>query len=175
MPRKRRTSHYNLKQDRMKISGKIYSAILAMLGFSGCGAFTEPDMYGPPPAPEYGSPYAEFVLKGKVSDTQGQPISDIRVVLKPCEDNNYMNDTVRTDGEGKYLFKPNNPFGWRKIWIIAEDTDGEDNGGEFATKTEELDMKDVEFSGGDGWYKGRAEESVDITLEPKTEPENTER
>lgn len=157
------------------MSGKIYSAILAMLGFSGCGAFTEPDMYGPPPAPEYGSPYAEFVLKGKVSDTQGQPISDIRVVLKPREKSNYMNDTVRTGMDGKYLFKPNNALGWEIIKVIAEDTDGEDNGGEFAPKTEELDMKGVEFKGGDYWYKGRAEGSVDITLEPKTEPENTER
>lgn len=158
------------------MTNKILAGLLGLLGFSSCeGIFISPDMYGPPPAPEYGVPYAEFTLRGSVSDeAQKKPVENIQVVLKPYKEHNYMNDTVYTDKDGKYLFNPQDAFGWEKIQIIAEDIDGEENGGSFAPKTEQLDMADVDFTNGDNWYLGSGEATVDFTLEPAGEPENDE-
>ena len=53
---------------------------LPLLGISGViscdNVIQSPDMYGCPPAPEYGVPVMEFRMKGKVVDSQSeQPIN----------------------------------------------------------------------------------------------------
>lgn len=57
---------------------------LPLLGISGViscdNVIQSPDMYGCPPAPEYGVPVMEFRMKGKVVDSQSeQPIKGIAV------------------------------------------------------------------------------------------------
>lgn len=122
-------------------------------------------MYGPPIVVEYGSPYAEFVLKGSVTDTEGNALENIRVILKPYEGYPEANYTLRTNSAGRYEFDAMSVFPSIQMTVTAEDTDGTDNGGEFAPQDAVVELKSSDFTDGDGWYAGKAEKTVDFQLE----------
>ncbi len=154
------------------MKNKILTRLLALLGFSACNPFSNggsptPDMYGVP-VPEYGAPYVDFTVKGQVSGEDAGPLKNIRVVLKPYADNDYSNDTVATGSSGNYEFKKQwwDSSGNFTVQVIAEDIDGDDNGGSFAKKVTQVPFAKSDFKGGGGWfYEGSAEKTVDITLE----------
>jgi putative lipoprotein (rSAM/lipoprotein system) len=92
----------------------ILAGILSILGFSVC---VGPD--------EYGSPYATFSLRGKVTDKDGKPVKDIDIKLGFPETSYY--NSVYTNKEGDYSMK----FDFYHIEefnIIASDIDGDLNG-----------------------------------------------
>lgn len=156
------------------MKNKIITGLLAMLGFSSCDPFGSPDMYGSPPAPEYGAPYADFVLKGGVTDDAGKPIEGIQVVLKPFVEHNHFNDTVKTDVAGKYIVSKDRGYMLTgTMSVIAEDIDGEENG-EFKKQVQTFDMKQSDYAGSDGWYVGHAEKTVNFVLE-HVAPEGNEK
>ena len=145
-----------------------------MLGFASCNPFSgggtdTPDMYGVP-VPEYGAPYADFVIKGKVSGEGAGELEGIQVVLKPYKENDYANETISTDAAGGYEIRKQwwDSSGNFTVQVIAEDIDGDANGGEFAKQVKEVGLKSSDFTGGDGWYDGQAEKTVDFELKKIT-------
>ena len=62
----------------------LLTGLLAIIGFS-CGENGEIPC-------EYGSPHANFQIKGKVTDMKGEPIPDLQVRIKRAE------SLIRRDG-----------------------------------------------------------------------------
>ena len=114
-------------------------------------------------ADEYGTPYADFEIKGKVTDasTSG-PLQGIEV--SALDNDAVPMVSVTTDVEGRFELT-GSFFPAESIVIRANDIDGEENGGLFApaTITVQLDRS----AGGDGWYSGKyTAEIVSVTLSP---------
>lgn len=109
-------------------------------------------------AVEYGEPYAKFEVKGKVSDSEGNPISGIKVEM------GWTAGT--TDTDGKYSLKtvdfPTMP---KNYTVSFHDIDSIENG-LFADDSVGVVFERSDLSGGDGhWYEGSATKTVDVTLE----------
>ncbi len=140
---------------------KFLSKSLSILGFSipmfGCDV---PDMYG--------TPWADYEVKGKVLNADGDPIKGIKVSL--IEDQ-YNSQSTQSLENGEFKVKLGAiPFD--KLQLTAQDIDGTENGGEFEEKTVELDFSKVGFEGdSDGWYHGKKSLEQTIVLEEKTDVE----
>lgn len=137
-----------------------------MLGISGMiscdNVIIGPDMYGCPPAPEYGVPVVEFRITGKVVDADSNPIPDIEV------SNEDAYEKVRTSEDGTFVFSGEAiGSGMDRIELVFTDLDGEENGGEFVTKVESVPV--VQIDEGDGnWYNGDySAENIEIVMERK--------
>ena len=149
----------------------VLTALLSMLGY-GCSSTEEPlDMYGPPV--EYGTPHADFIIKGRVMDESGTPVQGIKTSLKTVFESNNIHyalgvDSVQSDVSGHYQLKTTD----RKSQydkVIVEDIDGEANGGEFLSDTLDVDYnKAVKTKDGDGkWSLGIYEITQDVKLKKK--------
>ncbi len=139
---------------------KFYLLLLSLLGFVGCDK-TQEDMYG--------TPYADYAVKGRVTDAAGTPIAGIEVkrpfgVADPS--------AVRTDAQGAYTFEADGDILYCAPVLAFTDTDGPANGGDFATKEVEVVFtKENQTGAGTGnWMYGRFERTgVDVVLEEKAE------
>ena len=145
---------------------KLLYILLSALGFSACG---EDGLIGGSEEPcMYGTPTVDFMVKGKVTDNAGVPIKGIVVSSKGMEsftDGNGLSAVTAEDGT----------FVTNKATAISiggtllfTDTDGEANGGDFATV--EVDVRQLPKSQTkpkDGWYTGEFEVTADIKLEKK--------
>lgn len=143
---------------------KLLAGLLTLLGFSLAAC----DKIG---ADEYGAPYAEYEIKGKVVNDKGTAIPDIQVILPTpslLEDSEYMwGDTVTTNKSGEFDIKPAvTSFGEDITFKIkTKDIDGEANGGLFEDKETEIAFKKDDLKGADGnWYYGKATKEVTITM-----------
>ena len=151
----------------------VLAALLGLLGFEACDG---------PGADEYGCPWAEYQVKGVITDESGQPIPGIRVELaEHAEEQDYNGekhvyhrglDTMQTDAQGKYQTHVVSDLGCNvsALKIIIEDVDGPENGGDFQSDTlivPNLEKTLVKKS--DGWYNGKYELKGDVTLKPKTQ------
>lgn len=140
---------------------KIITKSLSILGFTipmiGCDA---PEMYG--------TPWADYEVKGKVLDADGDPIKGIKVSL--IEDQ-YNSQSTQSLENGTFKVSLGTiPFD--KLKLTAQDIDGAENGGEFEEKTVELDFSKVEATGDKGaWYSGKFSIEQNIVLEEKTNNE----
>lgn len=140
---------------------KIITKSLSVLGFTipmfGCDA---PEMYG--------TPWADYEVKGKVLDADGDPIKGIKVSL--IEDQ-YNSQSTQSLENGTFKVSLGTiPFD--KLKLTAQDIDGAENGGEFEEKTVELDFSKIKYTGeSDGWYHGKKSLEQDIVLEEKTNNE----
>ena len=144
----------------------VLTVLLSMLGF-GCSS-SDDDMI------EYGTPHADFILKGQVTDEAGTPIKNIKTSAKmiiKSEAGVYINDisTVQTDESGNYKLKYGG-MARSDLKIILEDVDGEANGGEFQSDTLDVDYaKAVKVGEGDNhWYGGKYEVTTDVKLKKKS-------
>ncbi len=122
---------------------KALTAVMALLGFPACDR--EPaDLYAPLSI--------DYEIKGKVtegSDT-GKPIPGIRVIWQG-DANEELADTVYTDKQGEFNFPNIYTF---KSRIIAEDIDGDANGGSFLRDTVDLELGINEPADKNGtWYE----------------------
>ncbi len=146
-----------MKRTLLSLYGKAIQSVLAFIGIIVTSCV------------EYGSPYAEFIIKGKVTDkTSHQPIRDINIVYKLPGSKRGI-DTVKTDANGEYTLKTD----WivKEAWLYAEDTDGEQNGGQYAPDS--LRMSDFylkQTRKGDGrWFEGTFEKNdADFSLRIST-------
>ena len=96
----------------------------------------------------YGSPTANYSVKGKVTDEQGNPIPELEITLSAVvsqtlpggrynesitrmHDFSGMGSSFKTDQKGNYDFQLH---GWpaNELQINVKDTDGAANGGQFA-------------------------------------------
>ena len=149
----------------------VLTALLSMLGFS-C-SLDEPDEYGSTPV-EYGTPHADYILKGTVTDEAGTPIKGIKTSLKEIDKDDtgtyvFGIDSMQTNESGNYQLKNRGmPYDNRKK-LVVEDIDGEANGGEFLNDTLDIDYdKAVKIEEGDHhWYVGKYEVATDVRLKKK--------
>lgn len=142
------------------------SMILALLGLGATGCIV-PCMYG--------SPSADWTVKGKVVDESGKGIPGLQVVLNNhfqntpdviYDQNDWPIDTLQTKSDGSYELQQNG-FPIQHLKVEVKDIDGEAMGGEFGEVT--LIIKDIEYEDGKGWYEGHAEINVpDIVMNKKT-------
>lgn len=111
----------------------------------------------------YGVLLVDYAVKGKVTDTAGEPIQGIRVVLRPADEEMYsyfVNDTVYTSAKGSFLI-PYKDDGITWLSVTAVDVDGDANG-RFLS-----DEKIFDFRTEGDWSKenGTLVKKVDFRLE----------
>lgn len=143
------------KRTWLLLLNRMLSGVLVLLGFSSCGEERI----------EYGSPYASYEVKGKVTDTGNTPLKDMRIQIKRMykKDGTYQlypgfpMDTLYTDSSGKYLFKESDMLS--RYRVICEDP----NNAYTADSTEVT----MEPSGGSGWYMGSDSKEVNFQLKKK--------
>ena len=111
----------------------------------------------------YGTPYNNYKVKGKVTDKDGNPIKGIEV-----RSNAYRpKPEAATAADGTYELTGKGIFNTAQITFT--DTDGPANGGDFATKTVDIEFTEAERTAkGEGWDQGSfAKSGVDATLDEK--------
>jgi putative lipoprotein (rSAM/lipoprotein system) len=141
---------------------KIITKSLSIIGFTipmfGCDA---PVMYG--------TPSADYEIKGKVLDADGDPIKGIKVEVQTYVAGPEPIPIIRKFSldDGTYDASVQT-FPVSKLRLVAQDVDGAENGGEFVERTIELDFSKVEATGDKGaWYSGKFSIEQNIVLEEK--------
>lgn len=142
----------------------ILTALLTMLGY-GCSSDEPMDMYGPPV--EYGTPYADYIVKGQVTDEAGTPIKDIQITAPYGYGTDSQHDqVVQTDAAGNFTLKEFSSM--KGYQIIFEDIDGEANGGDFKSDTINVNtLPMTQAEQGSGWYGGKFDVKAEIKLKKK--------
>ena len=130
-----------------------------------------PDMYGCPPAPEYGVPVMEFRISGKAVDARTEePVKGIAVTYI-TEDKYESPDTTWTSDNGEFLIE-NYSFPSDKMTLKFTDVDGAENG-EYSVEEVEVTL-DWKEESQDGWMTGIfAADDVQAKLDP-VQPADTE-
>ena len=158
----------------------LLSGALALLGFTGCSDINDaPDLYG--------TPSVDYRVLGTVTDTQGNPLEGIQVVMDnpwivsyldeegkeilPKVDTINMKtlpDMVYTDKKGQFSGLKTMAGSSYKLTVEFRDIDGEADGGEFKSERftrDKLDKKQLKK--GNGWYEGEYEYSKTVKMERK--------
>ncbi|MBP3425067.1 MAG: radical SAM-associated putative lipoprotein [Alistipes sp.] len=137
---------------------KLLYLLLGALGFAGCSESF---------SCEYGTPSVDFTVKGKVTDSEGTPIKGIVVSLETDSGTVMQSTTTATDGT--FTTTKTDDWLFYDSVLIFTDTDGEANGGDFATYEVEVEeLPKTKVKEGDGnWYQGEYEVTVDVKLRKK--------
>ena len=153
-----------MKTKIYRLYGAVLSVLLSVLGFSSCSKDDYPC--------EYGSPNADYVIGGIVTDEEGNEINGILVSAESYQDVSdgrywYNHASKKTNYQGEYYLS------YREYGIntklIVQDVDGEANGGEFANDTIDIDYESaIQTKKGDGkWYGGVYSITQNIKLKKK--------
>ncbi len=153
--------HYGIKA--------LFLMLLSAIGLTSCDFILN---LLPIPKCMYGTPSADYKISGKIKDESGNGINQVRVVVGSAQKNTSSviydypfipYDTLYTDSKGNYSFVREREFPAATLRIIAEDVDGDENGGTFLKDSLDIKMK---YTGGDdSWYSGKAVlDNQDITL-----------
>lgn len=146
----------------------LLSTLLTILGFGSCTNVGE-DEYGSPVICEYGTPWANYEVKGVVTDETGAPVSGIKTSIKEAykmDDGMYTagKDSTLTNAKGQYQL---NSEGRSYEKLMVEDVDGEANG-EYQSDTLDIEYdKAVQIEKGEGWYRGKFEVTTNVRLKKK--------
>lgn len=149
-----------MKNKALKFFDKLVMVLLGFFPFlSACDE----------PRTLYGSPSATYVVKGKVTDgTTHAPLKNIRVMLHENDDIPYYHmDTVYTNELGAYnLTFERYAQANLKIYLKAEDVDGEANGGLYQDKVDSVVVTDSDWDKSDAgdWHIGTATVVKDFNL-----------
>jgi len=160
-----------MKKFILKPYDKFIIALLTFIGsLTGCDYIHNPA--------EYGTPYADFEIKGTVTDSiSSAPVQHVRVTV--TQDHPFTRhdsalvhiDTLavkETDSAGEYDIQFQNfPLEVQTFKVKAEDIDGPANGGEFIPQQKSILFTNSDLSGGKGWYNGKAVKTIDIKLKKK--------
>jgi len=136
---------------------KFFNYILVLFGF----ATTTSCEYISQTVCEYGVPTMDFEVSGKVVNKGSAPIEGIKVSCYTNKDPGIA--TTLTAADGSFLISGTaiSPI------LTFEDIDGPGNGGEFAEKTQEISVNQIEKGDGN-WYMGKYEaKGVVIEMEEK--------
>ena len=135
---------------------KLLYLMLSLLGFSACGNA---------PLDMYGSPTVDFMVKGKVTDSEGTPIKGI--VVSSTGLHSFVDGTglsAVTDENGAFVTNTIKEFGVRGT-LVFTDVDGAENGGDFATYEKDLSkLPQTQLKEGEGWYRGEYEVTAEVKL-----------
>lgn len=148
----------------MKVSNGFLSGVLALLGYTSCDS-SETD--GETPV-EYGTPYAKYEIKGKVTDKDTKAaVEGARVIVKPMQwksDETFPPqafDTLKTDKGGDYLYQ-NEMTVTDRYRVVCEDPSG--------TLKADSAIVEMDPQGGEGWYQGSDSQEVNFELEKRQQP-----
>ncbi|MDO5526836.1 MAG: radical SAM-associated putative lipoprotein [Prevotella sp.] len=148
--------------------------LLSLLGFSSCNKNEIDD-----PGNNiclYGTPTTHYIIKGKVTDTDGKPINGVKVEANDTYDDRrrpLTDEPVYTDEKGEYSANAwgisSDGQGNILLEVTFEDVDGEANGGTFANDTVRgKDMTIEKVKDGDGaWNRGTYEITANKTMKKK--------
>lgn len=145
-----------MKRKTLSFINRCLAALLALLGFQACDF---PKKYGVP-APEYGTPYAEFEVQGKVTDTAQEPLKDILVAIEISDGYSRLRDTLYTDKSGEYHWK-GGAFPLDSAKIVVNDTTGK-----YASDSTKVALS-YDRTKADGWYRGVGTAEADFELKEK--------
>lgn len=106
----------------------------------------------------YGTPYVEFSVKGRVVDSENNPIEGIEV----SAEEGMQKVLTAKDGSFHYVGEMIG-FELQELELTFTDIDGEDNGGEFETKTVTVPVTQTDPGEG-SWDNGDYEGEVDVVL-----------
>ena len=154
----------------------IAGAILGLLGFGGCD---KPGKIFDYPAPEYGMPHANYIIRGSVhSEESGDPIPGIKAIVRygirsDGEIPYGIGAEARTDESGK-VETSYTEFPADKIEVVLEDVDGEKNGGLFQRDTLREDRLTIEQTAkpSGAWFEGEFTVTFDAKLKKEVPPED---
>lgn len=160
-----------MKRQGIKLFDKIIATLLALIGCE--AAFTSCE-YGPLMV-EYGSPHANFQIKGTITAPDGKPVKGIRINgLYPSSQpdsigvhySDYSPQTF-SDDNGQYVLRVEGG----DMLLSVTDVDGPENGGSFATDTIEVPpftaADSIPDTNEDNWdWYGNFEKNIDIQLKP---------
>jgi putative lipoprotein (rSAM/lipoprotein system) len=143
----------------------ILAALLGLLGFTNYGCSQE---YGsPPPKPEYGSPHADYIIKGKVVEKNSEnAIKNIKInYYNPYSEVQNNENAAFSDEQGNFILPKITDFAFLdSIPIIVSDVDGVEDG-LFLPDTIKIRVDDGEKTKeGDRWYVGEYTKTVIIEL-----------
>ncbi len=133
-----------MKKSFAELTAAIGSALLSMLGFSGCDGNINGSLC------EYGTPHCDFKVDLTVVDESGKAVKGISVT--PSEQRlTHDKDTLYTDENGKAVGSYDNVWPYDEVKFYFDDVDGEANG---SFKRDSLTVKAEKLKGGRGWYEG---------------------
>lgn len=146
---------------------------LSLLGFSSCNKNEIDD-----PGNNiclYGTPTTHYIIKGKVTDTDGKPINGVKVEANDTygDRRRPLTEPVYTDEKGEYSANgvgiSSDGQGNILLEVTFEDVDGEANGGTFANDTVRgKDMTIEKVKDGDSmWNRGTYEITANKTMKKK--------
>lgn len=145
-----------MKRNILSFINRSLAALLALLGFQACDF---PKKYGVP-APEYGTPYAEFEVQGKVTDTAQEPLKDILVAIEISDGYSGLRDTLYTDESGKYHWK-GGAFPLDSAKVVVNDTTGK-----YTSDSTKVALSYDRTKAGH-WYEGVGTAEADFELKEK--------
>jgi putative lipoprotein (rSAM/lipoprotein system) len=150
-----------MKKHKLQLLSHVNKCLALILSVLGFATACEPaaDEYGTPPV-EYGSPFATFIVKGKVSSSITQKgIKNIQVIME--------NDTAYSDSSGNYSVQMEGLPESRDFLVKYNDIDSVSNG-LYQKKDTLIEFKNPEFTGSTGgWNQGSTEKEVNLNLDPK--------
>lgn len=141
----------------LRLGNRLLSGVLLLLGFDSCDSV---GIGGDIPC-EYGMPYVNFELKGKVTDTRQQPLTHSRVILKGVGQG-YPRpfDTIQADASGSYQWKEEHMPIIEKMRVVCEDPTG-------THLTDSTDITIAPKGEKKGWCVGSDTQEVNFQLKEK--------
>ena len=145
---------------KANIRTKINKILVFLLGLLGISCL--------PQCNAYGSPYATFMLDGKVTNELNEPLENIQVATRIGYRGNgkiYYDhkETTYTASDGR--FEQNLGFSGEDIFkIVVTDTSNVYNSDSI--------IIEAHYNGEDGWYRGYDHVTVDFILPENEEKEN---
>ena len=162
-----------MKRACTKWMNTLLAALLALLGFNSCEE----------PRVEYGTPNADYTVKGKVvNKVNQQPVKGIRVGYSvyqgpllmygvlPTPFRPLAADTTETAGTYKFTNRFSaGEIRENEVPVFVQDVDGEANG-LFRDTVITVDFdKAVKSGKSKGWYQGERTLELNVELEPEKE------
>jgi putative lipoprotein (rSAM/lipoprotein system) len=159
------------KVNRQLIRGTNWalSGLVSLLGFSSCGKIIDDGGLI-----MYGTPYAEFVVSGKVTDAQNQGLEGICVTVPKAGSyqqgaasyTEERGDTLYTKEGGSFSyihggFPPKDSI---HIHLKFEDVS---ESACFETDSAKVTFFSSDLEGKEEWYYGKAEKTISVTLKNK--------
>ncbi len=150
----------------LKSDNALITLLLSFLGFSSsCDWLTPKAMYG--------TPTADFLVKGKVESKSNKPVTGIKVDISKEFDTQegqklvLIGTSASEAGTGAYSVKATDFPEDQTFKVKFTDIDGAENG-EYETLDTTVVFQNPKYSGGDGsWYHGKTEKELNVKLKTK--------
>lgn len=145
------------KMKRQFIKGTNW-ALAGLLGLLGFACSDDDDV-----PVEYGTPHANYLIRGHVKNQSGEPVPDIKIEVVVPEEFNYSSPVI-SNSSGYYFAQATSGERINELKVIVSDIDKEDNG-LYQNDTILVQFKNEDYyDKGERWHLGSASKEVNITL-----------